>query len=103
MAATCCWSACGAVAHWYQVMLFYANRRRYPDAPPARAVCALPTCDAHRKETTLEQLLGDEGWQRIAVGFIAAGAVVPDRAETCVEFIAIDSEEARSFNRARGH
>lgn len=69
--------------------------------PPARAVCAIPTCDAHRPDVTLDYLLTDEGWAQIQAMFRRVGRVCPNRADTQLEFIELHSAEAISFFRAR--
>lgn len=95
--------SCENEARWYPVMLFYAPRRVFPHAPPARAVVGVAVCDDHKEIVTLRDLLSDEGWQQILAGFARAGKAQPDRLATRLEFIAIDSAEARDVQRARGH
>ena len=99
----CSRSGCEHEARWYPVMLFYASRKQFPSAPPARAVAGLAVCDQHRETMTLDHLLTDDGWNRIVLGFRAVGKATPDRAATQLEFIPIDSAEAREFLRAQGH
>lgn len=95
----CARESCAAPARWYPVLLLFAPRRLFPHAPPARGICGVPVCDGHRDTVTLEDLLTDEGWLRIVTGFHAARKAIPDRRDTRLEFIAIDSAEARAFRR----
>jgi hypothetical protein len=83
------------------VMLLFASPKRFPGAPPARSVCDIPVCDEHKPEITLGYLLSDKGWDTLCHGFRMMGKVAPERAATKLEFIAIDSAEARSFLDAR--
>jgi hypothetical protein len=91
-----CYS-CDNEAKWFPVMLFYAPRVEYPKAPPARAVCAIPTCDAHRALRTVYELLTDDGFATVCRMFRAQSKVLPDRSLTEVTFIEIDSREAQGF------
>lgn len=92
---------CDAEAVWYPVMLLYADRRRWPDAEPARAICAVPICDAHRGEITLEYLLPDESFRTIARSFHSIGKAAPRRADVRLEFGQINSDEWRNWQRSK--
>jgi hypothetical protein len=91
---------CALDARWLPLMLFYADRRRFPNAGPARSVCGIPCCDEHRKKWTLAELLTDEGYEKIAAAFALMGKAQPKRSDTELTFIRIESDEAQSFLRA---
>jgi len=97
MAGTCHRENCTADARWLPVLLLYAPRWKYPNAEPARGCCALPVCDEHRELLTVDHLVTDDGWDFIIRGFQAAGKILPDRKLTRIEFIRLDSREAREF------
>lgn len=90
-------SNCHAPAKYLPVMLFYASRSRWPKAHPARSVAGIPVCEEHRSGITLDFLLTDVGFDNICKAFQLLGRALPDRAATKLEFIDIDSPEARSF------
>lgn len=79
------------------VMLLFAPPKRYPGSMPARSLCGIPVCDDHKSEITLDYLLTDAGFAQICDGFRRAGKVLPERSATKLEFVDINSQEARSF------
>jgi hypothetical protein len=79
------------------VLLLFAPPKLFPDAPPARSVCGLPVCEEHKADITIDYLLTDKGFEQIAHTFHLLGKMAPERAATKLEFIDINSEEARSF------
>lgn len=78
-------------------MLLYAPRERFPHSQPARSLAGIPVCEEHKAAITLEFLLTDIGFAQIVKAFQRIGKVPPDRSATVLEFIDIESGEARSF------
>ena len=94
---------CDLDARWYPVLVMSAPKRLYPNSPSVRAIFGIPTCDDHRVARTVDNLVTDEGFVRIAAGFRAAGRVVPERSSIRVEFSDINSGESRTFRRLQGN
>jgi hypothetical protein len=84
-------------AAFLPVMLLFAPPKRFPGAPPARSVCGIPVCEEHRPDISLDYLLSDEGYASICQLFAARRKVAPERSATRLEFVDINSFEARSF------
>ena len=89
---TCARDACEEAGRWRVVLVFRAPAP-HDDAPVVPGYLGITVCDAHKGSATLEDFLGDEGWEQIAGAFRIAGHVVPDRSRTSLDFIAVGSAE----------
>jgi len=97
MTCKCPNSKCDAPAKYLPVMLLYPPRKLFRRSPPARSIVGIAVCEAHRASISLDFLLTDAGFDQIVKAFELMGKVPPERAATVLEFIDIDSGEARSF------
>jgi hypothetical protein len=93
-------SDCATAAAWIPCVLYYADRRRWPNATPARSLCGIYCCDEHRKNWTLDILVTDKSFEQIAHVFGMYGKARPDRSATELTFVRIETAEAQSFLRA---
>lgn len=96
-------SRCDARPSFLPVLLIFPPRATHPRGAPGRAVLDLPLCGVHKEECTVERVVSDAGWKVIEDSLVSRGKVRPERDRTRLEFIALDSSEARAFMRSKGH
>lgn len=58
----------------------------------------VPACRAHF--STVNQLISNEEWQKIAITIVTAGKLIPRRDLTVVEHVPLKGHEAQAFYRA---
>ncbi len=83
---------CRAYADWQVGFVMYADPALFPKAPPVPAWLGLYLCDAHKKETRVEDIVTDEGWTQICEGFKKARRVLPKRKLTQLQFRPVPAE-----------
>lgn len=71
---------CHTKAEFHPVLKLWAEGFAPGTHPPAKAQLSLCLCRAHMAELTLEELLTDDGWNRIANGFRFRNKRDPSRA-----------------------
>ena len=86
MIGVCDRMGCSEPAIWRPVL--HLRPAEY-SGDPALAYVGLTLCDEHRAEATVEEFLTDQTWNSLLEGFHQAGAMVPTRRLTTLEFEAI--------------
>lgn len=70
---------CPNMATWRPGFRFWAKGAPHHDETAAEARLGLKCCDEHKAKLTVEDLVGDAGWQQIVDSFAARGKAEPDR------------------------
>lgn len=97
-AVKCIQKDCQRPATSLPVMLLYAPAHLDPlGKHPARSVCGLPTCEGCKHLVDLTYLNVQGNIDMIGAMFRSVGKAAPDPKRTKLTWIAIDSDEAKSF------
>lgn len=82
----CSNSGCDKPTRWQVMIEVRAPLAQYPTAPPLQISTSLGVCDEHKGETKLDDVLTDDGWNKIVDALRADGKVDPDRSTARVYF-----------------
>ena len=78
----CQHQGCSEIAVFYPILKVTPDKLHYANAELRQ----LGTCEAHTKVIELNNIINDEGWNRIVSGFLAIGRAEPVRAYTLLEW-----------------
>ena len=73
----------------FPVLLVYAHKR-HGRRPPIEITLGLNICEPCSKQTVIDDLVGDEGWDQIVSTIVSQGQRAPVRERTAFEFRPLD-------------
>lgn len=79
---TCDRTGCHNKGEWYPVLLLYAPKILYPNAPPAPAKIFMSICSDCKEVIKVDDLISGPGWERIVAQFRKLKRVEPNRLHT---------------------